>query len=164
MSKESFGKAVIVSLLVTTLTGCGQREAPSQKATQTQIIGAPNGQVYTIEVPYGASREDIVSQLLQEHPEISARRRYDSATRIGEFTFYSDGASATRIGDSTFYSDGSSSIQVGGTTFYSDGSSSTQIGETTFHSDGSTSTQIGDSTFHSDGTICQNVDNMTFCN
>lgn len=65
-----------------------------------------------------------------------------SATQMGDITFYSDGTSAIRMGDTTFFSDGSSATRMGDTTFYSNGSSATQIGDTTYFSDGQSATRI----------------------
>jgi hypothetical protein len=146
------------------LTACSSKNTPSPSETKMHLVGAPDGRMYSVEAPLGASREQIISELLEEHPEIASNRKYQSAQRIGDFTFYDNGTSSTRIGDTTFYSDGASSTRIGDTEFYSDGSTSSKIGDTTFHSDGTSATQIGDSTFHSDGTICQTIGDSTFCN
>ena len=156
--------SLMLLVSVVGLTACSSKKTPPPTETELHLVGAPDGRLYSVEAPLGASREQISSELLEEHPEIASARKYQSAQRIGDFTFYDNGTSSTRIGDTTFYSDGNSSTRIGGTEFYSDGSTSSKIGDTTFHSDGSSATQIGGSTFRSDGTICQTIGDSTFCN
>jgi hypothetical protein len=170
---------VLLGLSAVITSACDASQARKDQAVNYQVTGK-NGVVYRVNGPAGLKREQVIADVLRQHPEadiLAPTFRGDSCTDdcSGHEAGYAwaeeqsaqnyprtEGRTAQRIGSTTFYSDGTTAQRIGSTTFYSDGTTAQRIGNSTFYSDGTTAQRIGNSTFYSDGTTAQRIGNSTF--